>query len=59
MLCIVEVEYGLREKAVFTPGCSGAQCSVALARGQQFKEKVGWVWGVQGDFPTFFLTLEV
>ncbi len=31
------------EKTVFVSGCFGAQCSVAPARGQQFKERVGWV----------------
>ncbi len=31
-------------------GCFGAQCSVAPARGQRFKERVSWVWGVQSHF---------
>ncbi len=29
--------------AVLVSGCFGAQCSVASARGQQFKERVGWM----------------
>ncbi len=28
---------------LFVSGCFGAQCSVAPARGQQLKERVGWV----------------
>ncbi len=43
MLCVVQVEYDLREKAVLVTGCIGGQCSVAPARGQQFKERVGSV----------------
>ncbi len=31
------------EGAVLVSGCFGAQCSVASARGQQFKERVGWM----------------
>ncbi len=30
-------------KTVLVSGCFGAQCSVASARGQQFKERVSWV----------------
>ncbi len=47
VLCVVQVGYGLGEKTVFVSGCFGAQWSVALARGQQFKKRVSWVWGVQ------------
>ncbi len=31
-------------------GGGGGLCSVAPARGQQFKESVSWVWGVQSAF---------
>ncbi len=47
--CVVQVGYGLGVKTVLVSGCFGAQCSVAPARGQQFKEKVSWVWDVQSD----------
>ncbi len=40
---------------VLVSGCFGAQCSVVPARGQQFKERVGWVWGIQSDFPNRIL----
>ncbi len=43
------------EKTVLVSGCFGAQWSVAPARWQQFKERVSWVWGVQGDFFSNFL----
>jgi len=42
------------------PDCFGAQCSLATARRQQFKEKVGWVCvGSKVIFLALFLTLEV
>ncbi len=44
------VGYGLGVKTVLVSGCFGAQCSVALAKGQQLKERVSWVLGVQSDF---------
>ncbi len=40
MLCVVQVGYGLGEETVFVSSCVCAQCSVAPARGQQFKEGV-------------------
>ncbi len=49
-LCVVQVGYGLEVKTVLVSGCFGVQCSVAPARGQQFKESMSWVWGVQSDF---------
>ncbi len=42
VLCVVLVGYGLGVKTVLVFGCSGAQCSVAPARGQQFKGRVSW-----------------
>ncbi len=39
VLCVVQVGYGLGVKTVLVSGCFGAQCSVALARGQQFRER--------------------
>ena len=40
----VQTEYSLRaKKTALVPGCSDAQCSVAPARRQQFRERVGWV----------------
>ncbi len=36
-------------------GCFSAQCSLAPARRQQFKEEVGLVCGVQSDFTSPFL----
>ncbi len=50
MLCDVQVGYDLGVKTVLVSACFGAQCSVEPARGQQFKERVSWVWGVQSDF---------
>ncbi len=41
-------------KTVLVSGCFGAQWSVAPARGQQFKESVSWVWGVQSAFLSSF-----
>ncbi len=35
---------------ILVSGCFGPQWSAAPARGQQFKERVGWVWGVQSEF---------
>ncbi len=40
VLCVVRVGYGLGGKTVLLSCCFGAQCSVAPARGQQFKERV-------------------
>ncbi len=37
-------------KTVLVSGCFCSQWSVALARGQQFKERVSWMWGVQSNF---------
>ncbi len=37
-------------KNVLVSGCFCAQWSVAPARGQQYKERVSWVWGVKSDF---------
>ncbi len=48
VLCVVQVGYGLGVKTVLVSGCFGF--SVAPARGQQLKERVSWVWGVQSDF---------
>ncbi len=42
-------------KNIRVSGCFGAQWSVAPARGQQFKERVSWLWGVQSDFLSHFL----
>lgn len=39
----VQAEYRLWGKNVLVPGCSGGRCSVAPTRGQQLKERVGWV----------------
>ncbi len=50
VLCVVQVGYGLGVKTVLVSGCFGAQCSVTPDRGQQFKERVSWVWRVQSDF---------
>ncbi len=41
-------------KTVLVSGCFGAQWSVAPATGQQFKERVICVWGVQNYFLTPF-----
>ncbi len=54
VLCVVQVGYGLGEKTVLVSGCFGAQWCVAPATGQQFKERVIWVWGVQNYFLTPF-----
>ncbi len=51
VLCVVQVGYGLGEKTILVSGCFCAQWSVAQTRGQQYKERVSWVWGVQSDFP--------
>ncbi len=55
VLCVVQVGYDLGVKTVLVSGCFGAQCSVAPVRGQQFKERVSWMWGVQSDFLSPFL----
>ncbi len=39
---VVQVGYGLGG-TVLVFGCFGAQCCVAPARGQRFKERVSWV----------------
>ncbi len=50
--CVMCCSGGIRpgEKTILVSGCFCAQWSVAPARGQQYKERVSWVWGVQSDF---------
>ncbi len=50
VLCVVQVDTAWGNKTVLVSGCFCAQWSVALARGQQFKERVSWMWGVQSNF---------
>ncbi len=43
VLCVVQVGYGLGGGTLLVSGCFGPRCSVALTRGQQYKERVNWV----------------